>query len=142
MKAEPIVIEQTYDSPVEKVWSAITDYKKMQEWYFKMEDFKPEVGFTFHFEGKDKGVTFWHTCVITEVVPLKKLAHTWGYDTYPGGSVVTWELFDEGDKTRLKLTHTGTETFPQDNPSFAKENFAKGWTYITGTGLPGFLAKH
>ena len=141
MKAEPFVIEQTYNAPIANVWSAITDHKKMQEWYFKMDDFKPEVGFTFRFSGTDKGVTFWHKCVITEVIPLKKLAHTWTYEEYPGNSVVTWELFDEGDKTRLKLTHAGLETFATDNPSFARDNFAKGWTHITGTGLPNFLAK-
>jgi uncharacterized protein YndB with AHSA1/START domain len=141
MNTEPFVIEQTYDSPVEKVWQAITDNEKMKQWYFKLEDFKPEVGFTFRFSGTDRGVTFWHKCEITEVIPLKKLAHTWRYEEYPGDTLVTWELFDEGDKTRLKLTHSGLETLPADNPSFARENFGKGWTHITGAGLPGFLAK-
>jgi uncharacterized protein YndB with AHSA1/START domain len=141
MNTEPFVIEQTYDAPVAKVWSAITDNEKMKEWYFKLEDFKPEVGFTFRFSGTDKGVTFWHICEITEVIPLKKLAHTWRYEEYPGDTLVTWELFDEGDKTRLKLTHSGLETLPADVPSFARENFGKGWTHITGTGLPNFLAK-
>jgi uncharacterized protein YndB with AHSA1/START domain len=141
MKAEPFVIEQTYNSPVSKVWEALTDNEKMKQWYFQLEDFKAEVGFTFRFSGTDKGVTFWHKCVITEVIPFEKLAHTWRYEEYPGDSLVTWELFDEGDQTRLKLTHTGLETFPLDNPSFARESFAKGWTYITGTGLPNFLAK-
>jgi uncharacterized protein YndB with AHSA1/START domain len=141
MNAEPIVIEQTYNSPISKVWEAITDNNKMKDWYFQMEDFKPEVGFTFRFSGSDKGVTFWHKCIITEVVPFKKLAHTWTYEDYPGSSIVTWELFDEGDKTRLKLTHAVIETFPADNPSFAKENFTKGWTHITGKGLPEYLEK-
>jgi len=51
MKAEPFVIERTYNAPVSKVWEAITDHTKMQEWYFKLADFKPEVGFKFTFEG-------------------------------------------------------------------------------------------
>lgn len=141
MNTKAIVAEQIYNSPVQKVWEAITDNEKMKQWYFQMEDFRPEVGFTFRFSGTDKGVTFWHTCVITEVIPLKKLVHTWTYEEYPGSSVVTWELFDEGGNTRLRLTHTGVESFPQDNPSFAKENFTKGWAHITGTGLKGFLEK-
>ncbi|MCW3114716.1 MAG: hypothetical protein JWR18_3112, partial [Segetibacter sp.] len=57
-----------------------------------------------------------------------------------GNSVVTFELFDEGSKTRLKLTHAGLETFPANIPDFAKENFAEGWTYITGTSLSNFLS--
>jgi uncharacterized protein YndB with AHSA1/START domain len=36
---------------------------------------------------------------------------------------VTWELFDEGDKTRLKLTHEGLERIAQYGPAFAKRNF-------------------
>jgi uncharacterized protein YndB with AHSA1/START domain len=142
MSKEPFVIEQTYNSPVSKVWEALTDNEKLKHWYFQMEDFKPEVGFTFRFSGTDKGVTFWHRCVVQEVIPFKKLSYTWRYEEYPGDSLVSIELFDAGDdKTRLRLTHAGLETFPQDNPSFAKENFAKGWTYITGTSLKDFLEK-
>ncbi|MFD2864787.1 SRPBCC family protein [Mucilaginibacter antarcticus] len=141
MNAQPFVIEQTYNWPIEKVWSALTDNEKLKQWYFKLDDFKPEVGFAFRFSGTDKGVTFWHRCVVTEATPPNKLAHTWTYEEFPGESVVTWELFDEGGKTRLKLTHTGLETFPQDNPSFATASFSKGWTYITGKGLMEFLDK-
>ncbi|HTH82564.1 MAG TPA: SRPBCC domain-containing protein [Mucilaginibacter sp.] len=140
MNTEPFVIEQIYNAPVESVWSALTDVKKMREWYFDVDDFKPEVGFTFRFSGTDKGVTFWHRCVIREVIPGKKLTHTWQYEEFPGNSLVTFELFDEGGKTRLKLTHSGLETFPQNNPSFARESFAKGWTYITGTGLKNYVS--
>ena len=50
-------------------------------------------------------------------------------------------MFEEGDNTRLKLTHEGLETFPADNPDFAKESFTKGWTYMVGTALPGFAEK-
>ena len=141
MSTEPFVIEQTYNSPVNKVWEALTDNDKMKEWYFQLDDFKAEVGFTFRFSGSDKGVTFWHECIIQEVIPFKKLSYTWRYVEYPGDSLVCIELFEEGDKTRLKLTHTGLETFPADNPSFAKESFAKGWTYITGTSLKNYLEK-
>jgi len=141
MSTQPFVIEQTYNSPVNKVWEALTDNDKMKEWYFDLDDFKAEVGFTFRFSGSDKGVTFWHECIVQEVIPFKKLSYTWRYVEYPGDSLVSIELFEEGDKTRLKLTHTGLETFPTDNPSFARESFAKGWTYITGTGLRNYLEK-
>lgn len=141
METQPFVIEKTYNAPIAKVWQAITDNNKMKEWYFKMEDFKPEVGFTFTFEGGSKEKTYIHLCEITEVIPGKKLTHSWAYKGYSGESFVTWELFDEDGKTRLKLTHTGLETFPQNNPDFAKESFSKGWTYITGTSLANYLEK-
>ena len=140
MKQEPFVIERTYNAPVEKVWKAITDREQMKEWYFDMPDFKPEVGFEFTFKGENEGRVFVHLCKITEVVPLKKLKHTWTYEGMEGISYVTFELFEEGQQTRLKLTHEGLETFPQDR-DFRKENFAQGWTHIVGTSLNEFLEK-
>jgi hypothetical protein len=48
-------------------------------------------------------------------------------------------LFAEGDKTRLKLTHEGLETFPANNPDFAKQSFSDGWTMLIGTLLKDFV---
>ena len=140
-KQEPFVIERTYNAPIEKVWKAITNNNDMKQWYFKLADFKPEVGFEFQFEGGDTNKTYVHHCKVTEVIPGKKITYSWSYEGYEGMSYVTWELFNEGDKTRLVLTHEGLETFPQNNPSFARESFAKGWTYITGTSLNNYLQK-
>lgn len=141
METQPFVIEQTYNAPVSRVWDAITNNDKMKEWYFKLEEFKPEVGFKFTFDGGSKEKTYTHLCEVTEVIPGKKLTHSWVYKDYPGTSFVTWELFDEGDnKTRLRLTHQGLETFPAEK-DFARESFSKGWTYITGTSLKEFLEK-
>ena len=140
MNAEPFVIERELDAPVATVWSAITDQTAIKKWFFEFEEFKPEVGFEFQFSGEDKGVTFLHHCKVTEVVPQKKLAYSWRYDGYEGDSLVTFELFPVGDKTRIKLTHTGLETFPK-LPSFAKENFAKGWTSLIGELLKNFVEK-
>lgn len=141
MNAEPFVIEQTYDAPIDKVWQAITDRDKMEQWYFKLEEFKPEVGFGFQFYGGTETKSYLHLCKITEVIPGKKLTHSWRYDGYAGDSFVTFELFDEGEhKTLLRLTHAGLETFPPE-PDFAKNNFAEGWTYITVTSLKDYLEK-
>ena len=140
MNNEPFVIERTYNAHAEKVWQAITDKEKMKQWYFTLDEFKPEVGFEFRFEGGSKEKTYLHICKITEVIPGEKLTHSWQYDGYPGESYVTFELSPEGDKTRLKLTHAGLETFPKEK-DFARESFAKGWTHIIGTSLPGYLEK-
>jgi len=139
MKEEPVVIERTFNAPIERVWKAITDKDEMKKWYFDLSAFKPEVGFSFHFTGGDGNNLFKHVCRVTEVVPKKKLAYSWRYDGYEGNSIVTFELYGEGNKTRLKLTHAGLETFPGSNPAFAKENFAGGWTHIVGTALKEFV---
>jgi len=41
----------------------------------------------------------------------------------------------------VKLTHEGLETFPANNPDFAKESFAGGWGYLIGKSLPEFVEK-
>ncbi|HYJ65441.1 MAG TPA: SRPBCC domain-containing protein [Parafilimonas sp.] len=139
MNNEPFVIERTYNAPVEKVWKALTDNEQMKQWYFNIAAFKPEVGFEFTFDGGSKEKTYTHLCKILEVIPNKKLSYSWRYKDYEGYSVVTFELFDEGEKTRLKLTHTGLETFPQVSKDFTKESFTQGWTHIIGISLKNFV---
>jgi len=141
MNSEPFVIERLYNASPARVWKAITDKDEMKQWYFSLADFKPEVGFEFSFEGNDNGKIFVHLCRVTEVIAEKKLAYSWTYKEFEGYSEVSFELFAEGAGTRLKLTHTGLETFPKNNPSFARESFAKGWTFIVGQSLPEFLEK-
>lgn len=139
MKNDPFVIERTFNAPVEKVWKAITDKEQMKQWYFDLAAFKAEVGFEFQFYGEGhKGEKYLHLCTITDVQLNKKLTYSWRYDGYEGNSFVSFELFEEGNKTRLKLTHEGLETFPANNPDFAKESFAGGWKWLIGTSLQKF----
>jgi len=140
MNAQPIIMERTYHAPVEKVWQAITDKEQMKQWYFDMPAFKPEVGNEFTFTGENEGRIFIHLCKVTEVIPNKKLSYTWRYEGAEGESHLTFELFEEGEETRVKLTHEGLETFPQTK-DFRRENFTEGWTYILGTSLKDFLNK-
>jgi len=140
MKNEPFVIERTYNATAAKVWHAITDKNQMKQWYFDLKEFKPEVGFEFQFYGGTPEKQWLHLCKVTEVIPMKKLTYSWRYDNYEGNSFVTFELFPEENKTRLKLTHSALETFP-DIPELRKENFAEGWTSLIGTSLNEFLEK-
>ena len=141
MEKEPFVIERTYSANIQRVWQAITDLDKMREWYFNLSDFKPELGFEFQFEGGSDGKTYIHLCKVTEVVIGKKLSYSWCYEGYEGYSVVSFELFEEGDSTRVKLTHIGLETFPQNNTDFARESFNGGWTYFIGKALKEYVEK-
>ena len=136
--AEAVVIERTFNASVARVWEALTNVEEMREWYFDMKEFKPEVGFEFEFTFEHEGVKHCHLCKISEVIPQKKLAYSWRYKGHEGDSLVTFELFADGAKTRLKLTHEGLETFPKI-PSFARENFVEGWTKIIGSSLKEFV---
>ena len=141
MTNNPFVIERTINAPIEKVWKAITGKKEMKRWYFDLAEFKAQVGFEFQFLAGSEEKKYLHLCKITEVVVGKKLSYSWRYDGYEGNSNVTFELFEEGNNTRVKLTHTGLETFPKDKPDFAKESFAAGWTFIIGSSLKEFVEK-
>ena len=137
---EPLVIERTFNAPIAQVWKALTDADEMRHWYFDLKEFKPQVGFEFQFVVEHEGNKYDHRCKVTEALPQKKLAYTWRYEGQPGDSLVTFELFAEGDETRLKLTHEGLETFPK-LPAYARENFIKGWTEILGSSLKDYLEK-
>ena len=139
MKNEPFVIERVYNATADRVWEGITVNEKMKKWYFELEKFEPKVGFEFSFEGGSEKQTYVHLCKVVEVIPGRKIAYTWRYRDYPGNSRVTWEIFPEGDKTRLRLTHEGLETFPQDNPDFARTSFEAGWNDIVGKQLKEFV---
>jgi uncharacterized protein YndB with AHSA1/START domain len=137
-EAETLIIERTLLAPIAKVWSAITNKDEMKRWYFDLKEFKAEKGFEFDFTVVHEGFTYVHRCKIVEVIPGKKLAHTWRYEGYEGDSTVTFELFPEGNQTRLKLTHEGLDSFPKI-PAFAKTNFAGGWTQLIGSSLKEYV---
>jgi uncharacterized protein YndB with AHSA1/START domain len=139
---EPILLEYTFNVVPSVLWKALSDKAEMKKWYFDVSDFEPVAGFEFSFEGSNDGRVFVHLCKVVEVMPNRKLSYSWRYKGYPGMSLLTFELFQEGEKTILRLTHEGLDTFPQENQDFARGNFEKGWAYIIGKSLPDYLEKN
>lgn len=139
----PIIIEQKFASKPETVWFAITELAKMKEWYFpELKDFKPEVGFETSFTVNANGVDYPHIWKVTVVEPGKKLVYHWSYDGYPGDSFVMWDIIPlEDGSTKLRLVHSGIETFPQDNPDFSRESCSAGWTFFLCESLKKYLEK-
>lgn len=137
-----VILERLLDAPTKRVWKALTDKNEMKNWYFDLKDFRTEVGFQFQFTGvSNLGIQYLHLCEITEVIVNKKLTYSWRYDGYSGISFVTFELFEQGNKTLLKLTHTGIDSFPIENPDFGLHNFEKGWNEILNNSLKSYLDK-
>lgn len=135
----PFVMEQVYNAPVQQVWQALTVTKQMAAWYFpQLKQFEPVVGFEFAFV--NDGSPYQKEWRVTKVVDGRLLAHNWAYKNYPGSSEVTFELFAERSKTRLKLSHTGLASFPGD-PHFARHRFEDGWKQILGRNLKDYLEK-
>ena len=138
----PVVVEQTYNAPVQTVWNAITELDQMRQWYFdNIPSFKPEVGFTTRFDVKSEDRIFPHVWTVTEVEPMKLIKYDWRFEGYPGDSFVVFELSTQDDATTLKLTHEVRESFPDDIPEFERESCVAGWTYFIKERLRDFLAK-
>jgi len=55
---------------------------------------------------------------------------------------VTFELFpeksSEGPLTRLRITHEGVDTFPQ-NSDLARKNFEEGWGSLINQSLKKYI---
>jgi len=136
----PVVIEETLKAPPEKVWKAITNTDQMRQWFFEaIPDFKPEPGFNTSFNVRAENADYLHLWTVTEVVPQKKVVYRWRYGGVPGDSSVTWELAGTPAGTKLRLTHSGTESFPQDNPVFRRESCQGGWEYFIRDRLKNYL---
>lgn len=141
MNAKQIIKEILVNASPEKVWKAITNYEDMLVWYFDLPGFKAEVGYEFQFWGEAKDKKYLHLCKITEVVPCEKLSYSWKYDGYNGESFVTFEIMPQQDKTLLRLTHSGIETFPKDNNDLTTDNFNGGWESIIRESFKHFVER-
>ena len=129
MNTEPIVIERTFKATAGRVWQAITETDQLNEWFYRQPDFKAEVGFEFRIGGggKDK-----HLCRIMEIEPGKKLVFSFENIGFPGTSTVAYELFDEGEQTRFRLTHYNLDTLQPNTPGYGRTDFNGGWGYFAG----------
>ncbi len=135
--------ERIFKASRKNVWRALTEKELMKQWYFDLPEFKAEVGFTFEVTGGEPGGTqYLHHFEIVEVLPERKLTHTWCFVGYDGISYLSYELFDEGEYTKLILTHSGLETFPADNPDFEYHKFEIGWNGVLDVSLKNFLEQY
>lgn len=143
METQPLILEHRYKVGPSRVWRALTDPGEMRQWYFDIPDFRAEVGHRFSFTGGDETRQYVHNCEVREVIPEQKLAYSWSYADFPGDSLVSFELFPEsGGGTRLRITHSGIETFPGDRlADFAPASFNGGWTYFLTDALPKYLGE-
>ncbi len=143
-KSEPtIIVEETFDSSIEKVWNSITQIDQMREWFFdNIPDFKPEVGFETEFIVKSDERVFTHQWQITEVIPLKLIKYNWKYEEYDGNAFVVFELTEQAGLTKLSLKNIVSEDFSDDIPEFRRESCIGGWEYFINQRLKNYLEKN
>lgn len=137
---EPIVINFTFNAPLAKVWNVLSDENELKKWYFPVENYKFETGSEFTFYESSDSKNYLHKARFLNIIPDQLIEYTWEHPNHSKGtSTVKWELEAEDEKTRLTLTHTGTESFADAGPAFTKANYEMGWNAIVGTMLRNHL---
>jgi len=151
---DAIRLERLLDAPVETVWRYLTVADLRAQWFMGGTDAKADGEFDLvvdHDRLSDEEVpypenyssfkgTVWSEKVLRFEPP--RLLET----TFQGGKNgrVTYELFPEGDRTRLVLTHSGIVS------GVGAQDFGSGWTShlavlqerLAGRSVANFWALH
>lgn len=124
-----LVIKRTFQAPADKLFKAWTTPTLMQEWFAPGDMTVPSLEADVR-EGGSYRITMLeaggekHTTYGTykEVVPGKRLVHTWQWEGSEEETLVTIEFHSRGERTtELVLTHERFTTVQ------AKESHNKGW---------------
>lgn len=151
---DAIRLERTLDAPVEMVWRYLTEAELRRQWFMGGTDARPNSEFELlndHDNLSDDPVPYpadyapykgrtWDEKVIRFDPP--RLLET----TFQGGEngTVTFELFSEGERSRLVVTHSGIKS-----PT-GFQDFGGGWNShmtvlqerLAGRGVKDFWALH
>jgi uncharacterized protein YndB with AHSA1/START domain len=151
---DTIRLERTLDAPAERVWRYLTEADLRREWFMGGSDARPDGEFELvvdHDNLSDEPAPYpesyaaykgnvWREKVIRFEPP--RLLET----SFQGGKngVVRYELFPEGERTRLVVTHSGIVS------GTGAQDFGTGWNShmtvlqerLAGRGVKDFWALH
>jgi len=110
-----IVLTRVFDAPRSLVFDAMTRPELLRRWFGPRGwslvvcevDLKVGGAWRFVLRGPD-GTEMGMRGVYREIVPPERSVHTESFDDFPGESLVTTTLVEQGGKTRL----TGTVLYP------------------------------
>lgn len=147
-----IVIERTFDAPVDLIWQMWTQPEHFKNWYgpegftVPVAEMDVRVGgkhlFCMERQTPDGSMKFWSTGEYTEVVPNERLvytdspadengnvvlpsAHGMNDDEHPATTEVTVLLEDLGGRTKMVMTHAGVPANEQGANEAWEQAFAK-----------------
>jgi len=128
---DAVVIERTFDAPVDLVWQMCTQPEHFKKWYGPQGFTVPVANMDMRVGGKrlicmaspDGSMKMWTTGEYTEIVPNERLVYTESPadengnvvspaamgmpEGYPATTEVTVLLEDLGRRTKMVMTHAG-----------------------------------
>ncbi len=139
---DPIILEHKFPINRQKLWEYLTDLAHLNQWMFpQLTSYKAELGFETSFLIEHEGRNFPHNWKITDVIIDEKIDTQWSFDGYPGHSLVTYELKDDGEHSVLHLTAKALSDHPQDIPEFRRESGVGGWNFLIKESLSNYISK-
>ena len=133
-----IVLEVTYQAPVELVWHAITEPALLKEWLMD-NDFSAVAGARCQFRMKPQpGFAGLIQCEVLEVQEYRRLVYTWDGGGAWGKTTLTWTLECAGAGTKLRLEHRGFQGF---RPFLLGLMMGSGWKRKLTRLVPALLAR-
>src|SRR3954452_13993010 len=122
-----LIREIMIDATPETIWPFLTEPGKHIEWEGTVAELDHQPG------GTSRVLVAGHHQSVresVEVVPLEKVVPTFGWEQEghpipPGSTPVEISLHPEGDKTRVRLVHSG---LPHD----AVDDHSQGWAHYLG----------
>ncbi|MEO8231559.1 MAG: SRPBCC domain-containing protein [Ignavibacteriota bacterium] len=120
---KPIEKKVVINAPVAKVWKALTDPDKIEQWMMMPNNFKPQLNSDFIFNAEMDGNHFDIKCKVLEISENKKLVYSWSAPFFEGNTIVSIQLSGNDGKTELTLIHSGFA----ENQKEVQENHSKGW---------------
>lgn len=139
----PIVIEQTFDCSVPRLWSAITELDELRLWFFDIiPDFQAKEGFATSFMVKATEHNFDHHWKVVEVIDQKKLVINWTFSGFAGSSNSIFEIEPTDGGSKLTLTAIVLEEHPQHIPEFRRESGVEGWKYFIQGNLKNYIEQN
>ena len=131
MSSDAVIIEHTFNAPVELIWQMWTDAKHFASWYGPEGFTVPVADMDVQVGGKrlvcmaspDGSMKMWTTGQYIEIVPHERLVYTESMadadgnvlspstmgmpEGYPETTTVTVQLEDLGGRTRMVMTQAG-----------------------------------
>ena len=89
------------------MWSALTNAAAISAWLMRTPDFQPAVGTRFRLKTTLLSKSGWVEAEVTELDPPTRMVWAWSIADDAPLTTVTFELTQEDEGTRLRLTHVG-----------------------------------